>query len=224
MGLSRVYQRAKCLANGFIKLIIYQNARMWESPLMDSKRIRLNNLVLLRNEAGTAAALARKLQTSPSVVSQILSPNPTRDVGDELARRAETAFNKPHGWMDHIHSDAWVTEPPKREVQRYSLAGARIVQMVADLDQVGRITDEVADVVLKMLAMATGSPGRPAARQPSLADVRLPEIDDNAPYMRKALQDMGETYAADREAQIADAQQAAAESKQQPLKPKKVKS
>ncbi|MBD3610607.1 MAG: S24 family peptidase [Gammaproteobacteria bacterium] len=77
---------------------------------MDIKQIRLNNLRALISEAGTIASLARKSNTAPAYLSQILNSLPTstgmpRSVGDKLARKLEAATNRAHGWMDRAHDE-----------------------------------------------------------------------------------------------------------------------
>lgn len=70
---------------------------------MDSKQIRKIRLKQLiareKADGGSQASLARKVETDPAYLSQILGKE-ERDVGDDLARRLETACDLPHGWMD----------------------------------------------------------------------------------------------------------------------------
>lgn len=71
--------------------------------MLDSKEIRRRNLRALIEENGTAAGLAEKAQTSAAYISQILSAKTKAFVGDVLARKLESAMQKPHGWMDTLH-------------------------------------------------------------------------------------------------------------------------
>lgn len=71
---------------------------------MNSKEIRLNNLKALIAKAGTAAEFSKQSDTATSLLSQILSPNPTRNIGDRLARKIEEKLNLPPGWMDSPHN------------------------------------------------------------------------------------------------------------------------
>ncbi|MFA5631483.1 MAG: hypothetical protein WC997_08235, partial [Porticoccaceae bacterium] len=70
---------------------------------------RYRNLLLLVQEAGNnQAEVARRSDTSPSYINQIIrqlkTPNgTTRSVGTRLARRLEQGFAKPKGWMDEDH-------------------------------------------------------------------------------------------------------------------------
>lgn len=71
------------------------------SARMDSKTIRRGNLDLLIDEVGTMKELAELAESDPNYLSTL--KNGHRGIGDDLARRLETACKKPHGWMDHIH-------------------------------------------------------------------------------------------------------------------------
>jgi len=76
---------------------------------MTIDEIRYRNLLLLVQEAGNnQAEVARRSDTSPSYINQIIrrlkTPNGTvRSVGTRLARRLEQGFSKPKGWMDEDH-------------------------------------------------------------------------------------------------------------------------
>lgn len=71
---------------------------------MDVKQIRKANLQLLKDEAKSWAEVARRAGTEASYLSQITSARGTREIGDELARKLEKGFRKPHGWMDQDHA------------------------------------------------------------------------------------------------------------------------
>ena len=73
------------------------------------EHVRLENLELLVNEAGSAAELARRVGTNSSYLSQVRNQMPTqkgtpRGVGDDLAEKLERGMGKPVGWMDDIHT------------------------------------------------------------------------------------------------------------------------
>ena len=70
---------------------------------MHSKQIREENLRGLVVLAGSQTAVAKKADTDPAYLSQILGDKAKRYIGDALARRLERAFDKPEGWMDHIN-------------------------------------------------------------------------------------------------------------------------
>lgn len=81
---------------------IYHNAKYWDASGMDIYAIRKQNLLSLL--AGkTQRSCADRWETSPSTLSQIVSKNPVRNLGDELARKIEQAEGLPSGWLDHVH-------------------------------------------------------------------------------------------------------------------------
>jgi len=86
-------------------------AKGWEtSILMDAKEIRevrLLNLAILVQECGTQAALARKADTNPAYLSQLMMRKRHRRMGDDLARKLEAATGKTRGWMDTQHPELW---------------------------------------------------------------------------------------------------------------------
>lgn len=76
---------------------------------MDVKQIRKKNAQTLAQEVGSWAELARRAETDPKYLSQIVSEKGTRQVGDKLARKLEQGCSKPHGWMDQDHSSQSLT-------------------------------------------------------------------------------------------------------------------
>lgn len=71
--------------------------------------IRLENFEDLVREAGSLAELARRAETNPIYLSQLRSQATTRKgtkrgIGDQLARRLESAMGKPIGWLDQEHA------------------------------------------------------------------------------------------------------------------------
>lgn len=67
---------------------------------MNIKDIRLENMLSLIKEAGSQAAFCEKVGIQPTEASQIKSPTNKRNIGDELARRIEKAFEKELYWLD----------------------------------------------------------------------------------------------------------------------------
>jgi hypothetical protein len=72
---------------------------------MDISQIRLANLRILAKRAGGRPQLALKLEMAYAQLNHMIGKNPTRNVGTATARRAETVFNLPNGWLDQIHTD-----------------------------------------------------------------------------------------------------------------------
>ncbi|WP_071363535.1 S24 family peptidase [Massilia timonae] len=72
------------------------------------------NLLVAISRIGSAARLADLAATSPAYLSQIKNrvadskSGTPKAMGDELARRIETAIHVPLGWMDSSHHMDWV--------------------------------------------------------------------------------------------------------------------
>lgn len=67
------------------------------------KETRLHNARLLQAEAGSQKAVCEKLGKSQSRVSAFMGDNPSKGIGDAIAREFEVAFDLPNGWMDSWH-------------------------------------------------------------------------------------------------------------------------
>ncbi len=72
---------------------------------MDISSIRRQNLLSLL-KGRSKRVCAELWGTSPSYVSQMLSDKPTRNIGDDMARRVEAAELLPHGWLDQLHDES----------------------------------------------------------------------------------------------------------------------
>jgi len=76
--------------------------------------IRRLNLLVAISRIGSAARLADLASTSPAYLSQIKNrvadskSGTPKAMGDELARRIESAIHLPLGWMDSSHHMDWV--------------------------------------------------------------------------------------------------------------------
>lgn len=88
---------------------------------MDAKSIRLENLRLLIQEAGSQKKLAHQAGVNPAYLSQILSKKTPRTMGDDVARRLERGMKKPHGWMDMLGDPAMVSGYRPRSPQQSAL-------------------------------------------------------------------------------------------------------
>jgi len=103
---------------------------------VDIKQIRRDNMLALIGK-GTKAAFARKVGTDPAYISQILSTKTKADIGNELARAIEGAYELPYGWMDHEH-------------QKEAYQGA-----VADFEWTfNNVNDKGKDFLLKIIEAA----------------------------------------------------------------------
>jgi hypothetical protein len=64
---------------------------------------RRENIAALAEVAGTWHEFARWTAYSPQFLVNIAGPNPTRAIGEKLARNLELALNLPVGWLDAKH-------------------------------------------------------------------------------------------------------------------------
>lgn len=94
-----------------IGTIIYQMDKSSDDPRMDTNSIRRENLRALAARYPTQAEFAAACGTAPSVISLIVSPNPKRNLGPQLARKIEEATGMPHGWLDQPHSTTEAKSP-----------------------------------------------------------------------------------------------------------------
>lgn len=80
--------------------------------MLTASECRRANLELLVQREGTLEAVAARVGTSPIYLSQIrtqaedVKTGRARGMGSVLARRFETAFDLPAGWMDQQHPHA----------------------------------------------------------------------------------------------------------------------
>jgi transcriptional regulator with XRE-family HTH domain len=77
--------------------------------------IRLSNARRLLSSRGMSMSMfARDAGMSLQQVSAVIGSNPSRNIGEQLARRIEEFFGRPNGWLDHNHWQArW--NPPTED-------------------------------------------------------------------------------------------------------------
>lgn len=106
--------------------------------------IRYENARQLLLEAGGPAIFAAKMsdpakEMSPQQANQIAGPNAKRGIGDEMARRIESAFEKQRGWLDHDHSPADGDLSNSGQNEMLSIEARNLISCVARLDEIGEI-------------------------------------------------------------------------------------
>lgn len=85
---------------------------------MDNAEIRKRNLILLSTRCREGRReLAERIGTGYNYLGQVLAPNAKRNVGNDLARKTEEAFDLPFGWMDQIHH----TDPNEFRTQKNNM-------------------------------------------------------------------------------------------------------
>lgn len=73
----------------------------------DIYEIRKTKLRALEKEAGGRKFLAEKMGVQYSQITNVLSKKAPRNIGTNMARRAETVMGKPSGWLDRMEGYAF---------------------------------------------------------------------------------------------------------------------
>jgi hypothetical protein len=66
--------------------------------------IRLNNMRMLISEAGGQNKFIDLVKKPQSQVSQLSGANPSKNIGNAIARHIEDSCDMPYGWMDNHHT------------------------------------------------------------------------------------------------------------------------
>lgn len=111
--------------------------------------IRRDNLLLLIQEAGSAARLAVLTEVPAPVISQVKNAakhsagrKKPRVMGPDVARRLETKMGKPKGWMDVDHSAlSLASDLNGREGQMIGLF--RLLNDFEQTDLINRLTEHL---------------------------------------------------------------------------------
>lgn len=74
------------------------------SAMKEISEIRLENARALAEQAGGTGAFAARIDREPTQASRFMGRNPSKNIGDRLARHIEECFGKPRGWLDTDHS------------------------------------------------------------------------------------------------------------------------
>jgi len=73
---------------------------------MDINQIRRDNLRALADRAGGRPALAERLNIAYAQLNHYIGKTPVRNIGPNMARKAEKSFSLPLGWMDFLHEES----------------------------------------------------------------------------------------------------------------------
>ncbi|EJD6109766.1 S24 family peptidase [Morganella morganii] len=125
---------------------------------METKEIRRANLRALIKEFAdkgvNRAKFAEMIGIPAAQLSQIGSDNPTRNIGDIIARRIEESLNLRNGWMDNIHAAASESDSIKDNFILHNIGDNNTVQTyrISQLDLEyscggGRLNSEYPDIV-----------------------------------------------------------------------------
>jgi phage repressor protein C with HTH and peptisase S24 domain len=92
----------------FIFLVVYLCDKRKDDVGMTREELRRENARKLASGEGGKASFARLVSMEPSQVSQLIGPNPTKNIGNSIARRIERAHHLPDGWLDMQHDESRV--------------------------------------------------------------------------------------------------------------------
>lgn len=117
----------------------------------DIKEIRRENLKYVTdNLAKNKQTFADQIETSPSYLSQMLSEKTAANIGDDLSRRIEMAFNLGHGWMDRAHDPAENSMQEQRD--EYASLESQLTQEERDnMIELMRLVIAKRNVLTKLL-------------------------------------------------------------------------
>jgi len=66
--------------------------------------VRLENARHLADKYQNLAEFSRVIDREPTQVSRFMGANPTKNIGDKIARHIEQSCRQPKGWLDKEHS------------------------------------------------------------------------------------------------------------------------
>jgi phage repressor protein C with HTH and peptisase S24 domain len=85
------------------------------SEFPEIRLVRKENMRRLEKEAGSRKALAEKMGVDYTQITNWLSPKAPRNIGENMARRAELAMKKPRGWLDRVEGYGFAVLDAKKE-------------------------------------------------------------------------------------------------------------
>lgn len=100
---------------------------------LTASQIRLWNARYLSNDS--ISGMAEKIGKSQSQTGQFIGINPTRNIGNKIARQIESIYGKPEGWLDQARPLEWmkIKRPEWRsELSQINEEGA---QYIVDMDE-----------------------------------------------------------------------------------------
>lgn len=86
---------------------LYQfGTRCLIETMKTNDEIRRENARSLRDSAGGNKFFAGIIDREPTQISRIIGKNPSKNIGDDLARHIEKCFSLPAGWLDQEHGSS----------------------------------------------------------------------------------------------------------------------
>lgn len=132
-----LYQNDKVNSRHFFTFSdIYQTGKNGQDAAMTNAEIRRENARWLAKNSGGPTQFAEMLDLSESRVSQLIGKNPVKNIGTATARKIETVFDKPTGWLDI--PNAWVTEEKQTTLPVNAADFARLAILFGESSELGR--------------------------------------------------------------------------------------
>ncbi|ALZ15616.1 helix-turn-helix transcriptional regulator [Pseudomonas aeruginosa] len=126
--------------------------------MIDISTIRRTNALSLAEKEGGTGAFASRIDREPTQVSRLIGSNPTKNIGNKLARHIEECFDLPRGWLDVLHGKH-IFEAPHFQAKAVSPLPS------ADAD---------ADAERDLMPLSTWEEGDPL----DLDEVEIPYFDE----------------------------------------------
>ncbi|QXC99350.1 LexA family protein [Klebsiella sp. PL-2018] len=76
------------------------------------QQIRRDNARKLRDGVGGNSFFATMIDREPTQTSRFMGDNPTKGIGDAMARHIEKCFDLPEGWLDSQHQTTNISKNP----------------------------------------------------------------------------------------------------------------
>lgn|GEM_PF-1387837 len=89
--------------------------------MTDITQIRLDNARSLAEKFSKLAEFADRIDRQPTQVSRFMGKNPSKNIGNTMARHIEACFKLPNGWMDQAHTDQNAASTPNTASLHYAL-------------------------------------------------------------------------------------------------------
>lgn len=103
MSMPHFTKRISCSQELFIFLVVYLIDKFKQNVVMTREEIRRENTRRLSSKIGGKAEFARFIGMEPSQLSQLIGPNPSKNIGNSISHRIEQAFDLPKGYLDVDH-------------------------------------------------------------------------------------------------------------------------
>jgi hypothetical protein len=142
----------------FIFLVVYPVDKHMDDAGMTREELRRENARKLASGKGGKADFARLVSMEPSQVSQLIGPNPSKNIGNSIARRIERAYELPEGWIDLPHPELRIRDDQEDSVVGEAAPGASTLRAETNRTDDGFIVDVGSPLAGGQRVRAAGGP------------------------------------------------------------------